>query len=73
MRPVILVSEDASTFEVYPSVTAAAEAVALHPSTVHRALTGDRNCLTVTTDELFVLDWDDVEEEDLDGLTLETA
>lgn len=56
-RPVILVDDTVKTFQTYESVTAAADAIGLHPSTVHRALTGDRGMYMVGSEQLFVLDF----------------
>jgi len=61
MRPVILVDDTVSTFEVFPSVVAAAESINRDPSTVHRALTGSRGIMTVGAEQLLVIEYDSKE------------
>ena len=54
-RPVILVDVQGRKYASYPSVSAAARGIGRHPSTVHRALTGDRNRLTTGMKRLFAI------------------
>lgn len=46
MVPVIVVNDTVSEAKAYPSVAAAARALNLDNSTVHRAMSGDRGALT---------------------------
>ena len=57
-RPVILVDDSDNSFEVFPSVTAAANSISRDPSTVHRAMTGDRGAMSVGDLQLLVVDFD---------------
>lgn len=58
MQPVIVFNPIKQTAKAYASVASAARALNRDASTVHRALTGDRGCMSVANNLVIPVEFD---------------